>query len=130
MISNSLIYNDNLQLLDVSSNVLGDLGVYLLLTPIIRKQLQAKNIVGLKTPVIRDQELIQGKNVKLSKRVFKQIQIQTQLQYLDLEHNLTTWESYKQIWLALVANEEISIKIDTPATMKARDNFSAYTFLK
>lgn len=39
LISNSLIYNSNLQLLDLSKNMLGDLGVYLLLSPLIRKQL-------------------------------------------------------------------------------------------
>ena len=40
LISNSLIYNKNLQLLDISKNLLGDFGVYLLLTPLIRKNLQ------------------------------------------------------------------------------------------
>ena len=39
LISNSLIYNKNLQLLDISKNLLGDFGVYLLLTPLIRKNL-------------------------------------------------------------------------------------------
>ena len=39
LIANSLIYNQNLKLLDMSKNLLGDLGVYLLLTPIVRKHL-------------------------------------------------------------------------------------------
>lgn len=39
LISNSLIYNSNLKLLDVSENCIGDLGVFILLTPIIRKEL-------------------------------------------------------------------------------------------
>lgn len=39
LIANSLIYNNNLQLLDVSKNMLGDYGVFLLLTPLIRKNL-------------------------------------------------------------------------------------------
>jgi Ran GTPase-activating protein (RanGAP) involved in mRNA processing and transport len=39
LIANSLIYNKNLQLLDVSHNLLGDFGVYLLLTPLVRKHL-------------------------------------------------------------------------------------------
>ena len=39
LIANSLIYNKTLRLLDVSRNLLGDLGVYLLLTPLVRKHL-------------------------------------------------------------------------------------------
>ena len=37
LIANSLIYNSNLQLLDVSKNLLGDLGAFIILTPLIRK---------------------------------------------------------------------------------------------
>ena len=36
VIANSLIFNKNLQSLDMSNNLMGDLGVYLLLTPLIR----------------------------------------------------------------------------------------------
>ena len=107
--------------------MLGDLGVYLLLTPLIRKHLQAQDIVSKVTPTISDKDLIQGKNVKASKRIFKPIEIETQLQYLDLEQNMTTWEVYKQIWLVLVANQDLSIKIDDPPTMKNRDNSSIFS---
>ena len=54
LIANSLIYNKNLRLLDISKNILGDFGVYLLLTPIIRKYLQEQGIVNKQTPTIRD----------------------------------------------------------------------------
>ena len=37
LLANSLIYNCHLEVLDVSSNIIGDLGVNLLLTPVIRK---------------------------------------------------------------------------------------------
>lgn len=77
LIANSLIYNTNLLMLDISRNLLGDLGVYLLLTPLVRKHLQEKGIVDKQTPTIRDKELIQGKNVKSSKRIFKNIAIET-----------------------------------------------------
>lgn len=39
VLADSLIYNTNLQLLDVSKNLLGDFGVFLLLTPLVRKHL-------------------------------------------------------------------------------------------
>ena len=39
LLANSLIYNSNLKVLDVSQNTLGDLGIYVMLTPFIRKQL-------------------------------------------------------------------------------------------
>jgi len=37
LIGNALIYNDKLEALDISKNLLGDLGVYLILMPLIRK---------------------------------------------------------------------------------------------
>ena len=95
LIANALIYNTNLQLLDVSKNLLGDLGVYLLLTPLVRKRLQECNVVSKSTPILRDKEVVQGKDVKASKRLFKTIPILTQLRYLGLEDNLTTREVYK-----------------------------------
>ena len=127
VIANALIYNKNLQLLDVSKNMLGDLGVYLLLTPLIRKHLQEQGIVSKATPVLYEKELIQGKNVKASKRLFKNIPILTQLQYLSLEENMTTWEAYKQVWLVMLADADISVKIEDPATMKNRDNLSLFS---
>lgn len=39
LLANALIYNSNLRLLDLSNNIFGDLGVYLILTPLIRKHL-------------------------------------------------------------------------------------------
>lgn len=39
LIANALIYNKNLMYLDLSKNLLGDLGVYMVLTPLIRKHL-------------------------------------------------------------------------------------------
>ena len=70
--------------------MLGDLGVYLLLSPLIRKHLQEQDIVSKVTPTIHDKDIIQGKNLRSSKRVFKPIEIVTNLQYLDLEQNMTT----------------------------------------
>ena len=55
--------------------MLGDLGVYLLLTPLIRKHLQEQDIVSKVTPTIGENDLIQGKNVKATKRIFKPIEI-------------------------------------------------------
>lgn len=49
--------------------------------------------------------LAQGKDVKFSKRVFKQISIKTQLQYVGLEENMTTAEVYKQVWLLLETDD-------------------------
>jgi len=57
LLANALIYNDHLQVLDVSGNQLGDLGAYFLLTPLIRKNLQDKAIVGKITPIIREKVL-------------------------------------------------------------------------
>ena len=37
LLANALIYNSNLKILNVSQNTLGDLGIYVLLTPLIRK---------------------------------------------------------------------------------------------
>ena len=127
VLANALIYNKNLQLLDVSQNVLGDLGVYLLLTPLIRKHLQEQGIVSKATPVLYEKELMQGKNVKASKRLFKNIPILTRLQYLSLEENMTTWEAYKQVWLVMLADADISVKIEDPATMKNRDNLTLFS---
>ena len=39
LLANALIYNSNLEVLELSRNVLGDLGVYLILTPLINKSL-------------------------------------------------------------------------------------------
>ena len=122
LIANSLIYNGNLQFLDISQNVLGDLGAYLLLSPLIRKQLREQSIISASTPVIREKVLIQGKDVKFSKRLIKNIGIETQLQFLNMSQNMTTWEVYKQIWLLLIANKQISVQIENPAMMLLRAN--------
>ena len=72
LIANSLVYNRNLQYLDISKNTLGDLGVYLLLQPLIRQKLQDDGIVSKKyTPILREKDVAQGKDVKNSKRLFK-----------------------------------------------------------
>ena len=39
LLANSLIYNSNLKFLDVSHNMIGDLGVHIILRPLIRKEL-------------------------------------------------------------------------------------------
>ena len=40
---------------------------------------------------------------------------------------MTTEQSYKQIWLTLIVDKEISIKIEDPKTMKERDNSSLFS---
>jgi hypothetical protein len=114
LIANSLIYNSKLQILDVSENILGDFGAFLLLTPLIRKRLQEQGVVSKSTPIIREKVLAQGKDVKASKRNFKTIEIKTQLQYLCMTDNLTTKDVYKQLWLLLCTNSDILIKVDDP----------------
>ena len=57
LLANSLIYNSNLKFLDVSHNMIGDLGVHIILRPLIRKELQALSITEKKTPVIPEKEL-------------------------------------------------------------------------
>lgn len=66
----------------MSKNVLGDLGVHFLITPLIRKHLQAMSIVALSTPTVRDKLLTQGKDVKSAKPVFKQIPINSDIELL------------------------------------------------
>lgn len=61
----------------MSTNCLGDLGIILMLTPLIRKNLILMNIVGKSVPMIREKVLAQEKDVKFSKRVFKNIDIMT-----------------------------------------------------
>ena len=93
-----------MEVLELSRNVLGDLGVYLMLTPIINKSLLEQNIKSKAVPVLREKVMVQDKNVKFSKRVIKNIDIKTELQYIGLEENQTTLEVYKQVWLLLVLN--------------------------
>ena len=112
-------------MLELSRNVLGDLGVYLMLTPIINKSLLEQNIKSKAVPVLREKVMVQDKNVKFSKRVIKNIEIKTGLQYIGLEENQTTLEVYKQVWLLLVLNEEIIIRVDNPADIKQRDEVQA-----
>ena len=57
LLANSLIYNSNLKFLDVSHNMIGDLGVFIILMPLIRKELQASSITEKKTPIIPEKEL-------------------------------------------------------------------------
>ena len=64
LIANALIYNQNLQVLDVSQNLLGDLGCYLLLAPIVRKQLQEKGVGSKYTPVLKEKTIMTAKDVK------------------------------------------------------------------
>ena len=40
---------------------------------------------------------------------------------------MTSWEVYKQIWLLLVTDQSITIKCDSPSTMKDRDNLSIFS---
>jgi len=119
LIANSLLYNDKLEVLDMSKNCLGDLGIFFLLTPLIRKSLIQIQIVSKSVPMLREKVCAQEKDVKFSKRVFKNIEIMTELQYISIEDNQATLEVYKQVWLLLVANENIVIKIDDPSKLKA-----------
>lgn len=52
--------------------------------------------------------------MKGSKRNFKNIEIKTQLQYVNIENNMTTTDIYKQVWLLLVTNPDIIVKVDDP----------------
>lgn len=54
--------------------------------------------------MLREKVMVQDKNVKFSKRIIKNIDIKTELQYIGLEENQTTLEVYKQILLLLVLN--------------------------
>ena len=103
------------------------MGVYLILTPVIRKNLILANIVSKSVPTLREKVCAQEKEVKFSKRVIKSIDIMTELRYISLEENQTTLECYKQVWLLLVANDEIVIKVDDPATVKARGKVSLFS---
>ena len=91
--ANALIYNNNLEVLELSKNNLGDLGVYLILTPLIRKSLLDQSIVSKAVPILREKVLVQDKNVKFSKRLIKNIEIMTELHYIGIVENQTTLES-------------------------------------
>lgn len=62
LLANALVYNSNLRVLNVRDNRLGDLGVNLLVAPLIRKQLQLKDICSKQIPVFN------SINIKLIKR--------------------------------------------------------------
>lgn len=54
LIANALVYNSNITVINVRDNRLGDLGVQLLIAPLIRKQLQLKEICFKEVPVFSD----------------------------------------------------------------------------
>ena len=56
LLANALIFNSNLRVLDVSQNTLGDLGIYVLLIPMIKKQLHHRNITAKWTPVFTEKQ--------------------------------------------------------------------------
>ena len=56
LLANALVYNKNLSILDLSENILGDLGICIMLTPLIRKQLQRHKITALWTPIIAEKQ--------------------------------------------------------------------------
>lgn len=72
------------------------------------------------TPLLREKEIIQGKNIKASSRLFKTIPILTELRYLDLEQNMTSCEVFRQIWLAMTIDPDLMIKIENPTVMQSR----------
>ena len=79
------------------------------------------------TPLLREKEIIQGKNIKESRRLFKNVPILTQLRYLNLEENMTSCEVFRQVWLAMAVNEDLMIKIESPTKMTQRDNFTLFS---
>ena len=83
-------------------------------------------MVSKSTPIVREKVLAQGKDVKFSKRLFQNIDIKTQLQYVGLEENFTTLEVYKQLWLLLVVDPQIVVKVDNPEKVKSRSQFSIF----
>ena len=114
LISNSLIYNSNLKLLDVSENCIGDLGVFILLTPIIRKELQAKNITEKKTPIIPEKELTISTQFVQGRIIRNGFPILQQVSFINIMSNETTNEVYKIIHLVQITNPWISIMVEDP----------------
>jgi len=105
LIANALVYNNSLNVLDLKSNRMGDFGVQHLLTPLIRKELQMREISSKKVPVFNNLNMKLVKNPATKKRSSKQIIILTSLQLVDIGSNMVTEEVFKQILTLLKLND-------------------------
>jgi len=79
LIGDSLLYNKNLLVLNVSENILGDLGIYHLLCPLIRKKLKERDITDGISPCLTE-EMRQNSKIFINQsRALKKVDIETNL---------------------------------------------------
>ena len=80
----------------------------------IRKQLHQLEISPKKTPLLKEKDVRQAKNLVDIRQNTKNEEIRTEIKLVNFEENETSVEIFKQIWLALELNEELTILIEDP----------------
>jgi hypothetical protein len=91
LIGDALIYNSNLRVLDLHDNRLGDFGLYLIMAPLIRKQLQDNQINNNKVPVFSPQQIQTLKYPSTCEdRELKALTVLTNVEVVDVKNNITT----------------------------------------
>ena len=103
------------------------MGIYVLLTPLIRKKLHVQKITAGKTPIITDKQRIQNDKFIGEDKKLKQLEIMQNIRMINIENNLTSEEMYKHIWLTLLLNPIVTIAVENPEELNTNSGFSFFT---